>query len=225
MTNPYQDASEEVQRQGDLPVRAAKTAGGALLGGAALKGASKVLPFLSKYIPSPLAIKGLTKADPRYGKFIQTALSEGTPMDEIKDFIREKAESATPKKNAQENRNIIEQYDPELHTYITKKLKEGMSLFQAGQKALGHGRFKKAVDKITKDHKSPWSAILQTVYGMGEQKEEQQEKTQQTQQQVTQQAPQQPQQESQPAQGGPIQNEIMKAIERAAASRQRRNAQ
>lgn len=163
---PYQEASEEVQRQGDLPIKAAANIGGLIVGGIALKGAGRVLPFLSKYIPSNLTIKGLEKVDPRYGKFIQKALKEGTPMDEIKDFIREKAESAMPKqKEKSKNGNIIEQYDPELHSYILDKIKQGKSHLYAGTKALGHERFKKAIDKIVKDHKTSWSEILQSVYG------------------------------------------------------------
>ena len=167
MTQPYQEASEEVQRQGEMPITAAKTVGGAIAGGAALKAAGKVLPFLSRHIPSNLAIKGLTKADPRYGKFIKKAVAEGTSMDEIKDFIKEKAASAMPKEEekSKESRNIIEQYDPELHTYILDKIKKGASHIHAGTKALKHERFKKSIKKIMKDHKLSWDQILDSVYG------------------------------------------------------------
>lgn len=218
MTNPYQEASEEVQRRGELPISMAKSLGGAIAGGAALKAVSKVLPFLNKHIPASLAIKGLTKADPRYGKFIQKSLAEGKPMDEIKDFIREKAESALPKEKAVEGKNIIEQYDPELHKYITEKIKKGSTHIHAGTKALKHERFKKAINKLTKDHKTSWDRILESVYGsegMAQSRKEPQQEPQK--EQIQQQQPQGGQREN-----GTAQQAIMQALQNAAQARQRR---
>lgn len=88
---PYQQANKEIRRQGELPLKTLATAGSfgaSALGGIAL---GRVLPFLSKFIPQDLAIKGLSKIDPRFGKFINKALSEGKSFEEIKDFIRNKA--------------------------------------------------------------------------------------------------------------------------------------
>ncbi len=183
---PYQAATEEIGRQGELPLDIAKnassiagTAASAYFGGTA---ATKVLALVNKYVPQDLMVKGLSKIDPRYGKFINKALSAGKSIDEVRDYITERAEeglqqSAPPKTD----KNIIEQYDPELHTYLKDKLKSGLSLIEAGQKALGHGRFKKAVDKLTKDHKAPWSTILESVYG-GQNKAQQPQPQQQQQQ-------------------------------------------
>ncbi len=64
---PYQRAAEEGRRQGEFPITAIKkagslalSAGGAYLGGKAAGVAlEKVAPFLSKYVPEGLAIKGL----------------------------------------------------------------------------------------------------------------------------------------------------------------------
>ncbi len=217
---PYQEASRVRQEHEKSPFKAAGQAAGLAAGSLpyAAGGAifQRALPFLSKYIPEDLAVKGLSKIDPRFGKFINKAMGDGKPFEEVKDFIQEKVDEGLQNVHAKEKRNIIEQYDPELHTYIQMKLKEGMSILQAGQKALGHGRFKKAVDKITKDHKTPWTAILRSVYGIGEQK-----KQEDPQQQEPQQAPPQQQQ----GQSGPMQQSIMDAIERATAARARRNAQ
>jgi hypothetical protein len=112
---PYQKAGEEFKRQSELPLKALKTVG-SIAGTAASAYAGgniigKVLPFLNRYIPEDLAIKGLSKIDPRFGKFINKALSAGKSFDEIKDFIKEKIETQEqeeeklPEIKALENKN------------------------------------------------------------------------------------------------------------------------
>lgn len=91
---PYQSASEEIKRQGELPLQAIKTAGklasgygvGAL-GGIAL---SKIMPFLNKYIPENIAVQGLSRIDKRFGKFFSKAAQHGTPFEEAREYIKEK---------------------------------------------------------------------------------------------------------------------------------------
>lgn len=182
---PYQEASQEIRRQGELPLKAAKTVG-AVAGAAAstyLGGGliNRVLPFLSKYIPEDLAIKGLNKIDPRYGKFIQKAMQAGKSFDEVKEFIGEKIEGSS-QEPAKENRNIIQQYSPELHQFIDQQIKQGRRPIEAGAIAQNDKRFKDVISKLSKDHKTPWSSILESVYGDSQQTQPQ-EQMQQTQQQ------------------------------------------
>lgn len=220
---PYQEASREIQRQGEAPITALKTAGAIAGSGLALK---RVLPFLSKYIPQDFAIKGLSKVDPRFGAFINKALSEGEGIDEVKDFIKSKVApeeeedpEAAQAQNPKDQRNIIEQYDPELHTYLQQKIKAGESPIKAGTQALTHGRFKKAIDKLTKDHKAQWADILQSVYGADQGNPQQAQPPQQS-------APQQQAQPG-PQQGGQQQGPaaLMQAIQQAASLRKSRAQQ
>ncbi len=164
---PYQEAAREIGRQGEIPLNIAKnvatigsTAATAYLGGNVL---NRVIPFLSKYIPQDLAIKGLNKIDPRYGKFIQKALSSGKSFDEVKDFIGSKIEESGEK--PKENRNIIEQYSPELHQFISEHVKTGRKPIEAGALAQNDKRFSQIINKLSKDHNTPWSNILESVYG------------------------------------------------------------
>lgn len=166
---PYQEASEEIRRQGQLPIKALKTAASigtsvasAYAGGATL---SRVLPFLSNYIPQNIATKGLEKIDPRFGKFINTALSAGKSFDEIKDFIKDKAQGAEEPKD---NRNIIQQYSDQLAAFLENHIKNGRQPLEAGALAQLDPKFQKIINKIEKDHKSPWSSILQSIYGKGD---------------------------------------------------------
>src|ERR1051325_4367743 len=49
---------------------------------------SKVLPFLSKLIPSGLAFKGLNKVNPRIGKYLAGATAAGYGAEEALDYLR-----------------------------------------------------------------------------------------------------------------------------------------
>ena len=168
---PYQEASQEIRRQGELPGKALKTVGSlAATAGSAYAGGSilgRVVPFLNKYIPEDLAIKGLSKIDPRFGTFIKKALSAGKSFDEVKEFITGKAEEGERSEKAKESRNIIEQESPELHQFIDQEVKNGREVIQAGALAQNDKRFKSIIDKLTKQHKTPWSSILRSIYGMG----------------------------------------------------------
>lgn len=128
--------------------------------------ASKVMPFLSKYIPAGLALKGINKVNPKLGAFLSKGQEMGLDLQEGLDFVKEKFESK--KQPAKESRNIIEQYSPELHQFIDQEVKSGRPALHAGAIAQNDKRFKKIIEKITKDHKSNWSDILQSIYGNGE---------------------------------------------------------
>jgi hypothetical protein len=166
---PYQKASQERQRHEQLPFRVAEAglgvasravpyaAGGALF--------QRALPFLSKYIPEDLAIKGLSKIDPRFGKFISKAMQEGESFEQVKSFIQGKVDEGLENIHKKDNRNIIEQYDPDLHQYIDQEIKKGRSPIEAGALAQLQKKFMKSITKLTKDHKTPWSGILESVYG------------------------------------------------------------
>jgi hypothetical protein len=196
---PYQEATEEVRRQGELPLKIAKnaaavgsTAATAYFGGSAL---NRVLPFLSKYVPEDLAIKGLNKVDPRYGKFIEKALAAGKSFDEVKDFIGSKIEEGgqgqTPPK---QNKNIIEQESPELHQFMLDEIRKGRKPIEAAAIAQNDKRFSDIVKKLMKKHKTPWSSIIESIFGSGEMALPQQGQQQEMQQPVQQGNPQAKQQ-------------------------------
>lgn len=176
---PYQEASEELRRQGQAPINALKKAAsiglsaGSVALGAGIGGISlnRVLPFLSKYIPQDLAIKGLSKIDPRFGTFINKALSAGKSIDEVKSFIKEKAvgnESQEKKENPKDQRNIIEQYSPELHQFLKGEVTKGRPAIEAGAIAQSQDKFKNVIKKLESDHKTNFSSILESIYGGGQ---------------------------------------------------------
>lgn len=200
---PYQEATEEISRQGELPLKIAKnavSAGGAVAsagGGAYLAGGAlnRVLPFLSKYIPPDLAMKGLNKIDPRYGSFIKKAMAAGKTFDEVKEFIGSKIEEeGESNKPAKQDRNIIEQYSPNLFQYLKDLIGKGSSPVQAAAKARKFldKKDQDLISKMEKEHKTDWPSIVQSIFGG----------------QGTAQ-PQQPDQVNQGAQSGPGQQALM----------------
>ena len=162
---PYQEASEEIQRQGESPRRLANTAasiGGAVAGGAL---ASRALPFLNNLVPSALAVKALNKIDPRFGAFFQKAVDNGKTIDEAREFIKEKAEGSG---KAPDKRNIIEQYSPGLFSFIKEKIGKGVPILKAAQEAAKNPEYKEAIQKMIKDHKVGFNEILSSIFGEGE---------------------------------------------------------
>jgi len=226
---PYQEASQEIRRQGELPIKALKTAasiaataGGAKIGGLAL---NKVMPFLSKYIPEDLAIKGLSKVDPRFGKFINKALGEGFDFNEVKDFIGGKAEEGQENKKepAKQSKNIIEQESPELHQFIDQEIRKGRKPIEAAALAQNDKRFSGAIQKLMKAHKTPWSSIIESIFGKGNMGlPQQQSSTEEAMNPPGSQLSKDPQAAQTGQQQGNGANAIMQAIQMAAESRKRR---
>jgi hypothetical protein len=168
MTNylrPDEQASySEIER---AQSRDSKISKGLKLGGAAITGGlgTKIAPFLSEYIPTDLALKGINKFSPKLGEFLKNGMSKGLNLKDGLNFIKENigGEQAEKKEAVKEDRNIIQQYSPELHQFIDQEVKKGRSPLEAG--ALARTKFGQIIDKITKDHKTPWSNILESVYG------------------------------------------------------------
>jgi|SRR3974390_1384068 len=210
--NPYEKTAAEMKRQSEGPKRFAQ--GAAKLGaaaGAAVGAASfapilaRAAPFLSQYIPEDLAIKGLTKISPQFGKFIKSAIDGGYDFQQVKDFIGQQVIQS--QKPAQDNRNVIEQYSPELNTFLSEKIKGGEDPIRAAALALFEkgNPFEPVIRKIEKEHKTNWSTLVQSIFGG-----QAQPQTQQTQQQ--------PQQAQPQAQGGQQADPLFQALQQGDAA-------
>jgi hypothetical protein len=183
--NPYDRTAEEMKRQSEGPKRFAQQAGRTAIEAGLTYGAAsfapvlaRAAPFLSEYIPEHLAIKGLSKIHPKLGAFVKKAMDSGYDWNEAKNFlgdqIKASQEQESPEnaenphktgKNAKESRNIIEKYSPELHQFIDQEIKKGRPVIQAGALAQNDKRFTDIIKKLSKDHKTDWSSILEAVYG------------------------------------------------------------
>lgn len=170
---PYQEATEEVRRQSEAPskfIKKAASTGLAITGGTALalKGgsviASRILSLLDKRVPRELAIKGLERINPTLGKFIKTSVNQGRDVEDVMDFISEKANQPS-----KQQKNIIEQESQELHQFILDQIRNGRNPIEAAAIAQNDKRFSSAIKKLMKTHKTPWSSIIESIFGSGEQ--------------------------------------------------------
>lgn len=143
-----------------------------IAGASALGASSKILPFLSSYLTPDMAMKGINKIAPEVGKFLQNGMKSGLSLKSGLEYLRQNAvpkEAKEVEENAQESRNIIEQYSPELNQFIQEQIGKGLDPIQAGAIAQNDKRFSSVIQKLMKDHKTPWSNILQAVFGQGQQ--------------------------------------------------------
>lgn len=220
---PYQSASEEVVRQQELPGKAlgsiAKTAIGLAGGGAIL---NRVMPFLNKYIDPDLAVKGLNKIDPRFGKFVSGALGQGMSIEDIGSFIKEKAtgeKSQEESKKPQQQQNLIEEHAPEVYEILKDRIGQGLKPLAAAYQIAKEGKFSKQIADLQKKAGTGFGALVTSIFG-GE--ENQQVQSQQSKMPQAQEQPQDQSQQQQASQQGQGTQNLMAALQAAAQSRARR---
>lgn len=125
---------------------------------------SRILPFINQFIPPDLAMKGINKISPVLGSLLKKGQEKGLDVQEGLNFIK-----TNILRDADKERNIIQQESPELHQFIDQEIRGGMTPLQAGAKASVDKKFTDVIKKLVKTHKMPWSNILETIYGSGEQ--------------------------------------------------------
>lgn len=126
---------------------------------------SKVMPFINQYIPKELALKGINKVMPSMGKFLQAGIKNGLSLESGLNYLKDEF---SREQSAKESKNIIEQESPELHQFISEEIKKGRKPIEAGAIAQNDKRFKDVINKLSKNHKTNWSSILESIYGSGE---------------------------------------------------------
>ena len=171
----YQKAAEAQREGNEYPLRLLKNAGltaaTTAAGRLGVRAAGKLVPaigaLISKYVPDELSKAGLKKLDPRMGKFIDGGLKEGYAYEDIRKNLEERVEKTQEQEQEQpqQSKNIVEQYSPELHSFISDQIKKGRNAYQAGAIASKDKRFADAIKKLTKDHGLPWHDILTQIYG------------------------------------------------------------
>ncbi len=175
--------------------------------------ASKIMPFINKYIPTDVALKGISKVSPEIGHMLESGMKQGLSINEGLDFLKNKLGSV--KKESEEkppqNRSIIQKYSDNLHQYINELIQKGTPPIQAASNAK---KFldKKQLDiikKIENDYKTDFGSIVESIFGKGdmsqkpssaESMEAKMSKFSQPEQQM--QSPQQSQPQQQAQQGG-----------------------
>ena len=139
----------------------------ALGAGASYLGA-KVAPFLSQYVPLDLAMKGIDKVAPQIGNFLRKGQKMGLDLEEGLNFVKDKLKPAESSETAKEHRNIIQKYSPELHEFISQKVKGGMrpgTIALSLLKGKGNEKFRNIIGKIVKDYSTDFVSLVESLYG------------------------------------------------------------
>lgn len=160
---PSEQAALSKIQQEERFDRGTKTAINLGVGLTGLGLSSKIMPLLSKYIPADLAMKGINKISPKIGRFLQKGASLGLNVEEGLDFLKNQFDQS---KNTKENRSIIEQYSPELSQFMSQEIKNGRTPIQAAAIAQNERKFSDVIKKMSKDHKTNWSSIVESVFRM-----------------------------------------------------------
>jgi hypothetical protein len=191
-SNSEIERSQERDRKLKKGVKTAVGVGTAALGASAIGGlSSKIIPFLSEYIPENLAMKGINKVAPKVGDFLKRGMENGLDIKSGLNYLKENLGFGSKAATAPQEQNIIAQYDDKLHSFIEEQINQGRAPLEAGAIARSSGKFNKAITQMEKDHKSNFSSIIESVYGQQEQQQPMQQAQQMSQQQM------QPQQQGQ----------------------------
>ena len=182
---PYQAASEEINRQAQAPLKTLKKVG-SLAGGAAIAG--RILPFLSKHIPGELMRKGISKIEPRLGKFIEGALNNGYDIDNVRGFIVDKfsPKEEEPQEQTQEHPIIKQAKDfetnyPDIVKALMSHINNGRSPQEAAEILKTSTPFSQKIKKIEKDNGKNFVDFILEM--MGGNQSSQMQQPQQSQQQ------------------------------------------
>ena len=226
---PYQQASKAVKKQGELPFKiaglAATAATTAVAGGAV---GARVLPFLSSLIPEDLMIKGLSKIDPRFGKFVNKALKNGGSIEEVRDFIKDKMSGGEEKKkDASQTQNILEEHSPELHEFVKEEIGKGGQAHAIAAQAYKNPAWKEVFSKLHNATGQNLGDIIASIFGENMQPVQGKQQSQLAQDAMSPEGSQPtrtPSAEAQAAQSGGTQA-LMQALQASLQARQRRQGQ
>lgn len=181
--------SRERSRELQSGLKNVATLGGA---GIAAGGLAKIAPFLSEYISEDMALKGISKVMPTVGKFLKSGITQGLTLGSGLEFLKENISKPAPSQ-----KNIIQKYSPELFQEISDLIQKGNAPIQAGANA--HKKHKKVIQQIEKDYQTDWLELVESIFGKGDIA---QQGMQGQQQQAAPQAQQQMGQPQQQMQGG-----------------------
>lgn len=163
---------DRLGRYGEAGVAAAELAGGAAIGSAALSGGkylSKILPFLNKYVPQDLSLKGISKVSPKLGNFLKSGMASGLTLDSGLDFLRQYAEKDGEEGEAAVDAmadNPLWRFSKKLAKFVDDAFKIGHTLDEVlGMTTSPGNKFQKEIKHVEKSIGMPFRELLRSIYG------------------------------------------------------------
>lgn len=156
---------------GNAALGAAELAGGAAIGASALgsgKYLSNIFPFLNRYVPQDLALKGISKVSPKVGEFLKAGMSSGLTLDSGLDFLRNSVGSSGEDESAVDamKDNPIWRFSKKLASFVEDAFKTGHTLDEVFGMATSPGnKFQKEIRHVEKSIGMPFRDLLRSIYG------------------------------------------------------------
>lgn len=132
---------------------------------------SKLLPLLNEFIPTDLAVKGISKISPKIGEFIRKGQSMGLDVKEGLNFLKSKMQPEE-KSEKKSPLDFLSGYSPELARFIKDHVDNGRTPQEAAAIARLPGKFDKDVKSIEKDTKENFVDLIARLFGHPVQKQQ-----------------------------------------------------
>lgn len=148
----------------------------------AIKGINKIAPKLGAFLQQGMQSGLNVKDGLKYIKdnLINEKLPEMASSDEEAGFeqppqkkqslvqgLQEDLDKQYGQQKQPNQKNIIQQYSPELFQFIQDQINSGRPVLEAGALAQQSKKYRHLIKKIEEDHKTPFSSILQVSFGEG----------------------------------------------------------
>jgi len=173
--------------------------------------ASRIAPFLSEFIPLDLAIKGISKINPKIGEFLKKGQSQGLDLKDGIEFLRnqfspkeeikEESKPIDPLQDFETNHNDIAQA-------LARIMQNGQSPDAAAAILKSSTAFSKKIKDLEKKMGKNFIDYILEIFGNRGQATQQQPMQQQMQPEM-----QQPQQQA-PQQGSNVDAQLMAALDK-----------
>lgn len=165
-----EESDERIKKGVKTAGKLAVTAMGAGTAMAGANLASKIAPFLSEYITPELALKGISKINPKFGEVLKKGMKDGLSLKSGLDFLKDniskpEEKSEEPIEQKDKFGGAIRRYSEKLMDFIEDNIARGRKPHEAGQIALQNKEFEGVIKKMEKDYKAPFAQILESIFG------------------------------------------------------------
>lgn len=128
---------------------------------------SRIMPFLSEHVPYHLAYQGLQRVSPPLANFLKRGQEQGLNVQDGLNYIKDNLIGGNQPQQEKQQVNIVEQASPDLNAFMIEEIKKGRDPLQAGAIAQNNKNFASIIGDLTRNHKAPWSKLIEMVYGQG----------------------------------------------------------
>jgi phytoene dehydrogenase-like protein len=133
------EINRNIKNVGSSIASAALGAGSAAIG-------SKIMPFLSSYIPASLAMKGIKKVAPQLGEALSKGMDQGLNLEEGFEYLRDAFSS-----KSKDKKSNLQKYAPEVYEKMKEMVQQGENPRRALMRMLADKKHQEKLMRMQKD--------------------------------------------------------------------------